>query len=121
MQRKTFMSINESELKSTNCKQYWKTIKMLIKDEGQSSEYPPLRSLNQNDASAFDNSDKYNLLSDYFCSISGLQDDDIPLPDFDDRGSNTLTDINVVAQDIIDIIPIRQLAPTTLVTRCLGK
>jgi hypothetical protein len=51
LQRKTFMSINESELKSTNCKQYWKTIKMLIKDEGQSSEYPPLRSLNQNDAS----------------------------------------------------------------------
>ena len=100
------MSINESlsELKSTNCKQYWKTIKMLIKGEGQSSEYPPLRSPNENDASAFDNSDKYNLLSDYFCSITDLQDDDIPLPDFDDRGSNTLTNINVVAQDIIDII-----------------
>ena len=100
------MSINESlsELKSTNCKQYWKTIKMLIKGEGQSSEYPPLRSPNENDASAFDNSDKYNLLSDYFCSITDLQDDDIPLPDVDDRGSNTLTNINVVAQDIIDII-----------------
>jgi hypothetical protein len=77
---------------------------MLIKGEGQSSEYPPLRSPNENDASAFDNSDKYNLLSDYFCSITDLQDDDIPLPDFDDRGSNTLTNINVVAQDIIDII-----------------
>ena len=100
---------------------------MLIKDEGQSSEYPPLRSPNENDASAFDNSDKYNLLSDYFCSITDLQDDDIPLPDFDDRGSNTLTNINVVAQDIIIsiishyLIPIKQLAPTALVTRCLGK
>ena len=38
-----YVSINESlfELKNTNCKQYWKTIKMLIKDEGQSSEYIP--------------------------------------------------------------------------------
>jgi hypothetical protein len=40
-----YVSINESlsELKNTNCKKYWKTIKMLIKGEGQSSEYPPLR------------------------------------------------------------------------------
>ena len=70
-----YVSINESlsELKNTNCKQYWKTIKMLIKGEGQSSEYPPLRSPNQNDASALDNSDKCNLLNDYFCSITDLQ------------------------------------------------
>jgi hypothetical protein len=33
-----------------------------------------------------------------------LQDDDIPLPDFDDRGPNPLTDITVVEQDIIDVI-----------------
>jgi hypothetical protein len=35
-----YVSINESlsELKNTNCKKYWKTIKMLIKGEGQSSE-----------------------------------------------------------------------------------
>ena len=77
---------------------------MLIKDEGPSSEYPPLRSPNQNDASAFDNSDKCNLLNDYVCSINDLQDDDIPLPDFDDRGPNTLTDITVVEQDFIEII-----------------
>ena len=87
-----YVSINESlsELKNTNCKQYWKTIKMLIKGEGPSSEYPPLRSTNENDTSAFDNSDKYNLLNDYFCSITDLQDDDILLPYFDDRCPNTL-------------------------------
>ena len=77
---------------------------MLIKGEGQSSEYPPLHSPNQNDASAFDNSDKCNLLNDYFCSITDLQDDDILLPYFDDRCPNTLTDITVVEQDSIEII-----------------
>jgi hypothetical protein len=55
------------------------------------------------------NSDKCNLLNDYFCSITDLKDDDIPLPDFDDRGPNTLTDITVVEQDIIDIISILDL------------
>ena len=98
---------------------------MLIKGEGQSSEYPPLRSPNQNDASAFDNSDKCNLLNDYFCSITDLQDDDIPLPDFDDRDPNTLTDITVVEQDFIEIIslldPKKAVGPDVLVTRCLGK
>jgi hypothetical protein len=117
-----YVSINESlsELKNTNCKQYWKTIKMLIKGEGPSSEYHPLRSPNQNDASAFDNSDKCNLLNDYVCSITDLQDEYIPLPDFDDRGPNTLTDITVVEQDIIDIISLL-IGPDVLVTRCLGK
>ena len=57
---------------------------MLIIGEGQSSEYPPFRSPNHNDASAFDNSDKCNLLNDYFCSITDLQDEDILLPDFGD-------------------------------------
>jgi hypothetical protein len=71
--------------------------------------YPPLRSPNQNDASAFDNSDKCNLLNEYFCSITDLQDDDIPLPDFDDRGPNPLTDITVVEQDIIDIISLKMV------------
>jgi hypothetical protein len=49
------------------------------------------------------------LLNEYFCSITDLQDDDIPLPDFDDRGPNTLTDITVVEQDIIDIISLLDL------------
>jgi hypothetical protein len=82
---------------------------MLIKDEGPSSEFPHLRSPNHNGTSAFDNSDKCNLFSDYCCSITDLQDDDIPLPDFDDRGPNTLTDITVVEQDIIDIISLLDL------------
>ena len=98
---------------------------MLIKGEGQYPEYPPLRSPNQNDASAFDNSDKCNLLNDYFCSIADLQDEDIPLPDFDDRCPNTLTEITVVEQDIIEIIslldPNKAVGPDVFVTRCLEK
>jgi hypothetical protein len=98
---------------------------MLIKGEGQSSEYPPLHSPNQNDASAFENSDKCNLLNDYFCSITDLLDEDIPLPGFDDRCPNTFTDITVVEQYIIEIIslidPNKAVGPDVLETGCLGK
>ena len=75
---------------------------MLIKGEGQSSKYPPLRSPSQNDTTAFDNYDKCNLLNYYFCSIADLQD-------FDDRVIDTLTDITVVSLDVIDIISLLDL------------
>jgi hypothetical protein len=40
----------------------------------------------------------------YFCSITDLEDDGIDLPDFDDRGCNTLTTIVVSEQDVIDVL-----------------
>jgi len=61
------------------------------------------------------------LLNDYFCSITDLQDDDIPLPDFDDRGPNTLTDITVVEQDIIDIISLLDLNKAVCPDRISNK
>jgi aspartyl/asparaginyl beta-hydroxylase (cupin superfamily) len=75
--------------------------------------------------SAFDNSDKYNFLNDYLCSITDLQDEDIPLPDFDDRCPNTLTDITVVEQDIIEIIslldPNKAVGPDRISNRMLSE
>jgi hypothetical protein len=35
------------------------------------------------------------ILNKYLCSITDLEDDGIDLPDFDDRGCNTLTTIVV--------------------------
>ena len=65
------------------------------------------------------------MLNDYFCSITDLQDDDIPLPDFDDRGPNTLTDITVVEQDIIDITslldPNKAVGPNRISTKMLKE
>jgi hypothetical protein len=36
--------------------------------------------------------------------MADLQDDDVSLQNFDDRGTDTLTDITDVSHDIIDII-----------------
>jgi hypothetical protein len=43
-------------------------------------------------------SEKCNLLNEYFCSITDLHNDDIILPDFDDGGLNIVSDIVVVTQ-----------------------
>lgn len=122
-----YVSINEtlSELKHTNSKQYWKIIKMLVKGEGQSTNLPPLRRTNDENPTAFDNTDKGNLLNNYFCSISDLHDEDISLPEFDDRGPNTLSNITVEMQDIIDVIltldPNKAVGPDLVSNRMLKE
>jgi len=75
---------------------------MLVKGECNCSDLPPLRQPHEISPSSFD-TDKCNILNDYFCSISDLQDEHTELPDFDDRGRNTLTDINIQYQEIVDI------------------
>ena len=77
---------------------------MLIKGEGNCSDLPPLRQPHEISPSSFDNIDKCNILNDYFCSISDLQDEQTPLPDFDDRGRSTLIDIDIQYQEIADVI-----------------
>ncbi len=101
-----YVSIDDSlpDLKQSNSKQYWKIMKLLLKGEGCNNDFPPMRSPTDANPTTFDNAQKGNLLNDYFCSISDLHDDDIPLPDFDDRGGNVLSSIPVILQDIIDVL-----------------
>jgi hypothetical protein len=51
--------------------------------------------------SSFDNIEKCNILYDYF---DIYQDEHTELPDFDDWGRNTLTDINIQYQEIVDVL-----------------
>jgi hypothetical protein len=44
---------------------------------------------------SYEGVEKCEILNKYFCSITDLEDDGIDLPDFDDRGCNTLTTIVV--------------------------
>ena len=68
------------------------------------------------DATAFGIFAKCDLVNDY---ITDLYEYDLSLPYFDDRVTNTLSDIIVVAQDIIDIIALLDFALAVLVTRSL--
>ena len=53
---------------------------------------------------SYEGVEKCEILNKYFCSITDLENDGVELPDFDDRGSNTLTTIVVSEQDVIDVL-----------------
>ena len=76
---------------------------MFVEGEYNCSHVPPLRQPHKISPSSFDNTDKCNILNDYFCSISDLQDEHTELPDLDDRGRNTFTEMNIQYQEIVDI------------------
>jgi hypothetical protein len=52
----------------------------------------------------YENEEKCNILNKYFCSVTHLENENKNLPDFDERGSETLGNIIVFEQDVVDII-----------------
>ena len=81
---------------------------MLLKSERPTNDVPPLRNPNDIVTSnlSYEGVEKCEILNKYFCSITDLEDDGIDLPDFDDRGCNTITTIVVSEQDVIDVLNI---------------
>ena len=55
---------------------------------------------------SYEGVEKCEILNTYCCSITDSEDDGIDLPDFDDKGCNTLTTIVVSEQDVIDVLNI---------------
>ena len=84
-------------------KSYWKIVRTLIKGTKPSYSIP---SLFQNDTVAFTSEDKCDLLNNYFCSVTDLDNRDKDLPRFDDRTDATMTNVVVTEQDILDIIEV---------------
>jgi hypothetical protein len=52
----------------------------------------------------YENEEKCNILNKYFCSVTHLENENNNLPDFDERGSETLGNIIVFEQDVDAII-----------------
>ena len=101
-----FTSINENldELKVTNCKQYWKTVNMLIKSDTPSHDLPPMTDPDHNFKLAYEGTEKSDILNKYFCSISNLDGASKDLPEFDDRCLEFISQIVVSEQDVLDIL-----------------
>ncbi|XP_063446981.1 uncharacterized protein LOC134726505 [Mytilus trossulus] len=120
-----YVTINENldELKVANCKQYWKTINMLIKSDRPTHDIPPLRDPDHNFNLAYEGTEKSEILNKYFCSISNIDDAQKDLPEFDDRCHEFLSQIIVSEQDVLDIIstldPNKAVGPDIVSNRML--
>ena len=65
---------------------------------------PPLRSDNTN--YAFSNEEKTNLLNDYFCGISSIDESNLALPNFDKRTNAVMPDIKILQSEVVDVLRI---------------
>ena len=87
-------------------------MKMLIKSNKGSNCIPPLRNtINDEhlDEMVYDDDNKCELLNKYFNLVSKLEEENIPVPPFESKTNDSITDIFVTASEIVDIIQILDL------------
>jgi dynactin complex subunit len=69
--------------------------------------------------------DKCDLLNKYFSLISKLEEENVPLPDFDIKTNNVINEIFVTISEIVDILkiidPYKASGPNWWTEECLGK
>ena len=93
----------------SNPKTYWKIMKMLIKSDKGSYNIPSLQNeINYDnfDETVDEDDKKWSLLNKYFCLISKLEDENVPLPEFQSRTNDIIDNIVVNIDEIVDILQI---------------
>ena len=87
---------------ASNSKEYGKLMKMLIKSYNLS----PLKNI-VDDIEAnivYDDNEKCDLFNKYFSCISGIDDENVLLPDFESRTGSSISDIVCTEEEIFDVI-----------------
>ena len=93
-----------NDLNSNDSRKYWKTVKMLVKENSSDSgNIPPLIKCNNTDIS-YSDTEKANTLNDFFVSISNIDDSNTELPDFSFKTHSKLNNILITEQEVTDIL-----------------
>ena len=82
-------------------------MKMLISSNKGSNDIPPLVNIIDGDNPnniAYGDDEKCKLLNKYFSSISTLNDENIPLPDFESRSDVKINNLYIEIEEIVDVI-----------------
>ena len=84
-------------------KSYWRLINRITKQSGTSSVIPPLLDNVGNTVTSGDQ-EKANLLNNYFCSISNVDDNGIEIPDFETRTNASFNNLQITHIEVCDIL-----------------
>ncbi len=100
------------DLNSTNPREYWKIVTMLVKENSKNCEtIPPLcKSVN---TYTFTDTEKAEVLNEYFVSISAVDDTNVELPIFLSRTNARIETIHITEKDVKDIISILNVHKAT--------
>ncbi len=92
-----------SDLSSTNPRQYWKLVKMLVRDNySKCDTIPPLK--NNDQRFSITDEEKANTLNDYFVSISTVDASNTILPDFVPKTNAAIGNLIISEQEITDVL-----------------
>ena len=105
-----FLSANElvNSLQSKNSKSYWTFVKRLMKGTGNNYTIPPLY-IGSTGELVYEDKAKANLLNQYFCSITSINDSNREPPNVVPRTHAILSNIDVNIQDVKDILQTLQI------------
>jgi hypothetical protein len=88
---------------SSDPKLFWSPVKKLMGNVGRSCTMPPLLNT-ENDTLYVDDIDKCNLLNNFFCSISNLNDNNCNPPNLELRTNSKLAIIEFTIKESSDIL-----------------
>ena len=102
--KETYMNNYEDLIINQNCgsKTFWQLMGRLVGKQSKTSALPHL--LTANDSYAFTDSEKCNLLNDYFCSISTNDDSNTDLPEYNKRTYSSLSNVIIDPPEVIDVL-----------------
>ena len=103
--KENFMNNFEDSLNNPDSnKTFWQIMGRFMGKQSQTNTIPPL--CKSNDSYAFSDEEKVNLLNDYFCSISTIDDSNVELPAFRNRTDSSLSNIIIQISDVTDVLGI---------------
>ena len=102
--KETYMNNYEDMILNQNCgdKTFWQLMGRLLGKQSKICAMPPLQT--PDDSYVFTDTEKSNLLIDYFCSISMIDNSNINLPEFNKRTNSSLTNIIIDSSEVIDVL-----------------
>ena len=83
-------------------KTFWQIMGRFMGKSCCSTKIPPLRTYNNE--YAYTNEEKSEVLNNFFCTVSTIDDANVNLPNFELRTNNTLSNINILQSEVIDIL-----------------
>ena len=102
--KETYMNNYEDMILNQNCggKTFWQLMGRLVGKQSKICATPPLQT--PDDPYVFTDTEKPNLLNDYFCSISTIDDSNINPPEFNKRAYSSLTNIIIDSSEVTDVL-----------------
>lgn len=103
------IEFNLTESFSNNKRNFWKLVRLFVKESKSSGTIPPLKTNDgNNDNFVYSDIEKANCLNDFFVSISSVDDSNIALPAFYSKTNISIDMIVINESEVSDVLKILQ-------------